>query len=73
MVGFMGAGKSTGARALAAELGGEALDSDRLLEQRLGEPIEALVDEMMAGNTYVNVHTERYPDGEIRGHVIADD
>ena len=44
MVGFMGAGKSTGARALAAELGGEALDSDRLLEQRLGEPIEVFFD-----------------------------
>ncbi len=40
----MGAGKSTGARALAAELGGEALDSDRLLEQRLGEPIEVFFD-----------------------------
>ena len=34
LVGFMGAGKSTGARALAAELGAEALDSDRELEQR---------------------------------------
>ena len=40
LVGFMGAGKSTGARTLAAELGVEALDSDRELEQRLGEPIE---------------------------------
>jgi shikimate kinase/3-dehydroquinate synthase len=44
LVGFMGAGKSTGARALAAELGGEALDSDRALEQRLGEPIEVFFD-----------------------------
>ena len=34
LVGFMGAGKSTGARALAAELGVQALDSDRELEQR---------------------------------------
>ena len=40
----MGAGKSTGARSLAAELGAEALDSDRELEQRLGEPIEAFFD-----------------------------
>jgi shikimate kinase / 3-dehydroquinate synthase len=44
LVGFMGAGKSTGARALAAELGGEALDSDRVLEQSLGEPIESFFD-----------------------------
>jgi shikimate kinase/3-dehydroquinate synthase len=44
LVGFMGAGKSTGARALAAELGAQAVDSDRELEQRLGEPIESFFD-----------------------------
>jgi shikimate kinase / 3-dehydroquinate synthase len=44
LVGFMGAGKSTGARALAAELGVEALDTDRELEQRLGEPVESFFD-----------------------------
>jgi len=44
LVGFMGAGKSTGARALAAELGTEAVDSDHELERRLGEPIEAFFD-----------------------------
>jgi shikimate kinase / 3-dehydroquinate synthase len=40
----MGAGKSTGARSLAAELGTEALDSDRELERRLGEPVESFFD-----------------------------
>jgi shikimate kinase len=40
----MGAGKSTGARALGAELGAEAVDTDRELEQRLGEPIESFYD-----------------------------
>jgi shikimate kinase / 3-dehydroquinate synthase len=44
LVGFMGAGKSTAARSLAAELGTRALDSDRELEQRLGEPIESYFD-----------------------------
>jgi len=44
LVGFMGAGKSTGARALAAELGASAVDSDRELELALGEPIEAFFD-----------------------------
>jgi shikimate kinase/3-dehydroquinate synthase len=44
LVGFMGAGKSTGARSLAAELGAEPLDADRELEQRLGEPVEAFFD-----------------------------
>ncbi|HYI98675.1 MAG TPA: bifunctional shikimate kinase/3-dehydroquinate synthase [Thermoleophilaceae bacterium] len=43
-VGFMGAGKSTAARRAAAELGVEALDSDRLLEERLGESIESFFD-----------------------------
>jgi len=44
LVGFMGAGKSTGARSLAAELAAQALDSDRELEQRIGEPIESFFD-----------------------------
>jgi shikimate kinase/3-dehydroquinate synthase len=44
LVGFMGAGKSTGARTLAAELGVEPVDSDREVERRLGEPIEVLFD-----------------------------
>jgi shikimate kinase / 3-dehydroquinate synthase len=44
LVGFMGAGKSTGARALAAELGVSAIDSDRELEMALAEPIETFFD-----------------------------
>ena len=40
----MGAGKSTGARSLAAQLGAEPVDSDRELEQRLGEPLESYFD-----------------------------
>ncbi|HEV3375856.1 MAG TPA: iron-containing alcohol dehydrogenase, partial [Thermoleophilaceae bacterium] len=44
LVGFMGAGKSTGARTLAAELGVEPVDSDREVERRLGEPIEVFFD-----------------------------
>ena len=43
-VGFMGAGKSTAARIAAADLGVEALDSDRELERSLGEPIESFFD-----------------------------
>jgi shikimate kinase / 3-dehydroquinate synthase len=50
LVGFMGAGKSTGARTLAAELGVEAIDSDRELELRLGEPIEAFFDRAGEGD-----------------------
>jgi shikimate kinase / 3-dehydroquinate synthase len=40
----MGAGKSTGARTLAAALAVEALDSDRELERGLGEPIAGYFD-----------------------------
>lgn len=39
LIGFMGAGKSTVAVELAARLGGNALDSDDLLERRLGHSI----------------------------------
>jgi shikimate kinase/3-dehydroquinate synthase len=44
LVGFMGAGKSTGVRTLAAELGAAPVDSDHELERQLGEPIEAFFD-----------------------------
>lgn len=44
LVGFMGAGKSSTARALAAELETVALDSDRELERELDRTIEAFID-----------------------------
>jgi shikimate kinase/3-dehydroquinate synthase len=44
LVGFMGAGKSTAARTAAAELGVEALDSDKEIERALGEPIASFFD-----------------------------
>jgi shikimate kinase/3-dehydroquinate synthase len=40
-IGFMGAGKTTAARAAAGAMGARAADSDHLLEERLGMPIEA--------------------------------
>jgi len=43
-VGFMGAGKTSSARSVAAELRVAPLDSDRELEAALGEPIEAFFD-----------------------------
>jgi shikimate kinase/3-dehydroquinate synthase len=39
LIGFMGAGKSTVAAELAEALGVSALDSDALLEERLGRPL----------------------------------
>jgi shikimate kinase / 3-dehydroquinate synthase len=43
-VGFMGAGKSSAARTVAAELGVQPLDSDRELEAELGEALESFFD-----------------------------
>jgi len=34
-----------------------------------GQPLSALIDEMSAGKTYVNVHTMLFPGGEIRGQI----
>ena len=45
LVGFMGAGKSTAARALAEALGVEAIDADVVLEEQLGMPIGRFFDE----------------------------
>jgi shikimate kinase / 3-dehydroquinate synthase len=39
--GFMGAGKTSAAKAVAAELGVGAYDSDHEIERELGEPIES--------------------------------
>ena len=39
-IGFMGAGKTTAARAAAAALGGRAVDSDTVVEERLGQRVE---------------------------------
>ncbi len=34
-----------------------------------GQPLSALIDEIEAGNAYVNVHTSDFPGGEIRGQL----
>jgi CHRD domain len=34
-----------------------------------GKTISDLVDQIKAGTAYVNVHTEKYPGGEIRGQI----
>jgi 3-dehydroquinate synthase len=45
LVGFMGAGKSTAARSAANALGLAPVDSDQVIEQRLGRPIEQIFAE----------------------------
>jgi len=42
LIGFMGAGKTTAAAALADELGWEAADADAAIEQAAGKPIASI-------------------------------
>ncbi|MBW6533730.1 MAG: CHRD domain-containing protein [Mariniphaga sp.] len=47
------------------------ITADNLGGSLAGEPLDALIDELEAGNAYVNVHTNAYPGGEIRGQISA--
>ena len=40
-----------------------------LMGNLMGKPLNALVKLIKSGDTYVNVHTVRYPGGEIRGTI----
>jgi shikimate kinase/3-dehydroquinate synthase len=48
-IGFMGAGKSRAAQALAPALGGQAIDSDAVLEERFGRSIAEVLAEQGEG------------------------
>lgn len=45
------------------------ITADSLVGPLLGQELDALIDLMLAGNTYVNVHTSQFPPGEIRGQI----
>ena len=51
-------------------LGEGTITDEDLVGPLEGESIEALVDAMIEEGAYVNVHTERHPDGEIRGQIV---
>lgn len=45
------------------------ITADNLVGTLAGKTLEDLLDEMKAGNTYVNVHTTQNPGGEVRGQI----
>ncbi len=45
------------------------LSAKDLMGSLKGKSLNDLAKEIEAGNTYVNVHTEKFPDGEIRGQL----
>ncbi len=44
-------------------------DADNIVNTSCGGTIAELVEQMEAGNTYVNVHSTQNPGGEIRGQI----
>ena len=49
------------------------ITADDLVGSLAGMPLSALIDQILAGNAYVNVHTTAHPTGEIRGQISDDD
>ena len=43
--------------------------ASRLINDLAGQPLSALLTAIRDGRTYVNVHTTRFPPGEIRGQI----
>jgi shikimate kinase / 3-dehydroquinate synthase len=68
--GFMGAGKSRAARAAAAALGREALDTDELIERRIGEPI-AVYFEREGEPAFRRIEAEVIAEAVEGGRVVA--
>ena len=45
------------------------LTAASLIGPLAGQPVRALLVAMEAGNTYINVHTDAHPAGEVRGQI----
>jgi len=45
------------------------ITADDLVGPLAGAELEELIEAMLAGNLYVNVHTSQFPPGEIRGQI----
>ncbi|ELZ11569.1 hypothetical protein C479_06886 [Halovivax asiaticus JCM 14624] len=47
------------------------ITEDHLTEEVDGQTMDALLEQIASGDTYVNVHTEANPAGEIRGQLLS--
>lgn len=45
------------------------ITQDDLIGPLAGQTLGNLVNEIISGNIYINVHTVQYPNGEIRGQL----
>ncbi len=53
------------------ETAAPVIDMSEAIMEGNGEITDEQLKELKAGGYYVNVHTEQYPDGEIRGQLAA--
>jgi CHRD domain len=47
------------------------VDMSKSVMEGTSDITEAQIADIQAGKTYVNIHTAKYPDGEIRGQLMA--
>jgi hypothetical protein len=45
------------------------ITADDLVGPLAGQPLSVLIDYLVDGGAYVNVHTSQYPGGEVRGQI----
>jgi hypothetical protein len=60
-------GKKTGK--FSGTLAEGRITEKELMESPMGKSVKDLVKQIKNGNAYLNVHTDKYPDGEIRGQI----
>jgi len=42
---------------------------NELMGSLKGKTVNDLIEQIEAGNAYLNIHTSKHPDGEIRGQI----
>ncbi len=56
--------------AAAGENAGPMIDISASIDKGTADLTDAQLADLQAGRTYINIHTEKYPDGEIRGQLM---